>query len=98
VGRAFLIKEAVMEKRIGVIGIVIEEASMNAAKVNAIIGMFRGCIVGRMGVPFDDEDVAVISLIVEVTTEELGSLTGKLGSIKGVIVKSAITTKTVRGK
>lgn len=87
-----------MEKRIGVIGIVIEEAKTNASRVNDIISMFRGCIVGRMGVPFDDEDIAVISLIVEVTTEELGSLTGKLGSIKGVNVKSAITTKTVKGK
>ena len=87
-----------MEKRIGVIGIVLESAQESAASVNEIIGMFRHCIVGRTGIPFKEEDIAVISLIVEVTNEELGALTGKLGSIKGVNVKSAMTTKTVKGK
>lgn len=87
-----------MEKRIGVIGIVIESAEENAAEVNRIIGMFRGNIAGRIGIPFNDENIAVISLIVEVTNEELGALTGKLGSIKGVNVKSAMTTKSVKGK
>lgn len=87
-----------MEKRIGVISIVIESAEESADEVNRIIGLFRGNIVGRMGIPFKDENIAVISLIVEVTNEELGSLTGKLGSIKGVNVKSAITTKLVKGK
>jgi len=51
-----------------------------------------------MGIPFDEDDVAVISLIVEVDNEELGALTGKLGSIQGVNVKSALTTKFVKGK
>ncbi len=87
-----------MEKRIGVIGIVMESAEESAAEVNRVIGMFRGNIVGRMGVPFADENIAVISLIVEVTNEELGALTGKLGGIKGVNVKSAMTIKTVKGK
>jgi putative iron-only hydrogenase system regulator len=86
-----------MEKRIGVIGIVIESAELSAAEVNNVIGMYRHCIVGRMGIPFNDDDIAVISLIVEVTNEELGALTGKLGSIQGVNVKSALTTKTVKG-
>jgi putative iron-only hydrogenase system regulator len=86
-----------MEKRIGVIGIVLEQASDSAEEVNKVIGRFRSCIVGRMGIPFDKDDVAVISLIVEVTNEELGALTGKLGSIPGVNVKSALTTKTVKG-
>lgn len=87
-----------MEKRLGVIGIVMESAKDSAAEVNRVIGLFRSCIVGRMGIPYDAEDIAVISLIVEVTNEELGALTGKLGSIQGVSLKSALTTKTVKGK
>ncbi|MDD4658355.1 MAG: CopG family transcriptional regulator, partial [Eubacteriales bacterium] len=49
--------------------------------------------VGRMGIPYRDRHVAVISLIVDGTTDEIGSLTGKLGEVKGVSVKSALTKK-----
>jgi putative iron-only hydrogenase system regulator len=43
-----------------------------------------------MGIPYRAKKVAVISLIVEGTTDELGSLTGKLGMLKGVHVCSAL--------
>lgn len=81
-----------MEKRIGVIGIVIENARESALEVNAILGRFSDVIIGRMGIPAKmSRDVSVISLIVEITTEQLGSLTGKLGGLRGVTVKSALT-------
>jgi putative iron-only hydrogenase system regulator len=46
-----------------------------------------------MGVPRHDCNVGVIALIIEGTTDEVGALTGKLGNIPGITVKSALTAR-----
>lgn len=85
-----------MNRRIGVIGIVIEEPKHVSEKVNAIISEHGDIVLGRMGIPRPEYQVGVMSLIIEGTTDEIGSLTGRLGNIPGVTVKSALTTKTLR--
>lgn len=80
------------DKRIGVIGIVIENRSV-APEVNTIISQYGEIIVGRMGIPYQEKGVSVISLIVDGTTDAIGALTGKLGALKNVNVKSALTKK-----
>ena len=47
-----------------------------------------------MGVPNQEKDIYVISLVVEVSTEQLGAITGRLGKLRGVTVKSMMTNKT----
>ncbi|SHH72921.1 putative iron-only hydrogenase system regulator [Caloranaerobacter azorensis DSM 13643] len=79
-----------MKNRIGVIGIVIENIE-NADKVNSILHDFANIIIGRMGIPYREKNVSVISLIVDGTSDEISAMTGKLGKIKGVNVKSALT-------
>ncbi|WP_125152404.1 TM1266 family iron-only hydrogenase system putative regulator [Clostridium rectalis] len=81
-----------MDKRVGVVGIVIEEFEC-ANKVNSILHDFAHVIVGRMGVPYRERNLSVISLIVDGTSDEISAITGKLGRISGVNVKSAITKK-----
>ncbi len=81
------------EKRLGVIGIVIEDRQV-VAQVNQILHEHAAMIIGRMGLPYRERDIAVISLIVDGTTDELGALTGKLGGIPQVTVKSALTKTT----
>ncbi len=81
-----------MEKRIGVIGIVIEDLT-HITEVNEILHQYANVIVGRMGVPYRERGVNVISLIVDGTTDEIGALTGKLGKMKGLSVKSALSKK-----
>lgn len=81
-----------MEKRLGVIGIVIEDRK-NAGRVNEILSDFADNIVARMGIPYRERQVAVIALIVDGTTDEIGALTGRLGAVPGVNVKSALTRK-----
>jgi putative iron-only hydrogenase system regulator len=78
------------EKRIGVIGIVVENRDI-APRVNQILSEYGEIIIGRMGLPYREKDIAVISLIVDGTTDELGALTGKLGNLPQVTVKSALT-------
>ncbi|WML36381.1 TM1266 family iron-only hydrogenase system putative regulator [Clostridium sp. OS1-26] len=81
-----------MEKRIGVVGIVIENLE-SASKVNDILHYHSEIIVGRLGIPYREKNLSVISLIVDGTSDEISAMTGKLGKIDGVNVKSAITKK-----
>jgi putative iron-only hydrogenase system regulator len=81
-----------LEHRIGVIGIVVEDRS-NAQKINSILGDHNEVIVGRMGIPYRERGVSVISLIVDGSTDEIGAMTGKLGNLKGVKVRSALVAK-----
>ncbi|NYB75819.1 CopG family transcriptional regulator [Sedimentibacter hydroxybenzoicus DSM 7310] len=81
-----------MENRIGVVGIIIEDLTF-IAEVNEILHQYGEIIVGRMGIPYKEKKVNVISLIVDGTTDEIGALTGKLGKLKGLSVKSALSKK-----
>ncbi|MBE3588237.1 MAG: CopG family transcriptional regulator [Thermoanaerobacteraceae bacterium] len=82
-----------MERRIGVIGIVVEDREQAAARLNQILSEHADIIVGRMGIPYREKNLAVISLIIDGTTDEIGALTGKIGNLKGVKVKSALVTR-----
>ena len=81
-----------MDQRIGVVAIVVEEFS-RAQEVNQILHDFGSLIVGRMGIPYREKDIFVISLILDGTNEDISALTGKLGNIKNVTVKAALTKK-----
>ena len=78
-----------MKKRLGVVGIVVEDLAA-APEVNAILHEAAGVIVGRMGIPYKERGASVISLIVDGTTDELSALTGRLGRVPGIAVKTAL--------
>ena len=77
------------DERMGFVGLVLESRDQ-AARVNQILGEFGEMIRGRMGVPDREAGGGVIGLIVEGTNDRIGALTGRLGSLKGVQVKSAL--------
>ncbi len=79
-----------MDKRIGIVGIVIEDFSC-VERLNAVQHEYAGLIVGRMGLPYRERGVSGISLIVDGSNDEISALTGKLGRITGATVKSMIT-------
>ncbi len=80
-----------MEKRLGFVGIIIDNREKQAGLVNEILSQYGDLIVARMGLPYREKKCNVVTLIVDVTTDELGILTGKLGKISGVSVKSALS-------
>lgn len=79
------------ENRVAVIGIVISNREDTAKKVNDILSGFGQMIVGRMGIPYKERNISVISVIVDGTNDDIGALTGKLGNISGVRAKVALT-------
>lgn len=82
-------------KRIGVIGIVIKQGQEIALKVQKLLSEYAEIIIGRMGVPDKDSGVGAISVIVKGTNEQISALSGKLGKIDELFVKSAITSMQI---
>ena len=82
-----------MEKRIGFIGIIVNEKS-HVKELNDLLSQYGHLIVRRMGIPRHGA-INVIALIIEGNNDEIGALTGKLGSIKGIMVRSALSNYTI---
>lgn len=82
-------------KKIAVIAAVLEEPEQTQQEFNHIIGEFKGIIKGRMGIPSPEHHLSMIAIIVQGDMDEINHLTGKLGSIAGVSVKSAISKKEI---
>lgn len=80
------------EKRLGTISIIIED-TQQVNSINTILHGYAHLIVGRMGIPYRERGVSVIALIVDCTPEDISALTGKLGQLKQVQVKSALSKK-----
>ena len=76
-------------KRIGTISIFIENRE-SANKVNEILSQYGDLIISRMGIPYREKQLSVIVLIVDATNEEMGALSGLLGNLKDVSVKTAV--------
>ena len=79
-----------MSTRIAVVGIVIESLD-NIKEVHSILNKYEKLIVGRMGLPYKEKNIRVISIVVDGTTDEISAITGKIGKLKGVSVKAAIS-------
>lgn len=84
-----------MELRIGFIGVVMEDLR-EAPAVNRIIGEYQRIVIGRIGVPDHENDIAVIGLAVKGGDMEISALTARLGNVRGVSVKSAMTQKKLK--
>ena len=86
-------KGGIMEnKRIAVAAIVIDEQSA-AVEVNNVLHDYSDIIIGRMGIPYKERGISLISVALDADPDVISSLTGRLGQIQGVSVKAAISKK-----
>lgn len=81
--------------RIAVISAILENPATSQQVFNDVVSSFHEIVRGRMGIPFDQHQIAVISLTLCGPLDKINSLTGKLGSIPGVQVKAAISRKEI---
>lgn len=77
-----------MEKRIAVISIIVEKTDSTVA-LNDILHQYGGYIIGRMGIPYRQRGVSIISVAVEAPQDVISALSGKLGRLDGVTAKAA---------
>jgi putative iron-only hydrogenase system regulator len=76
-----------METRIAIIGIIIYN-NESAEKINSILHDYAEYIVGRMGIPYKTKSLSVISVIIDAPNDTIGALSGKLGMIPDISVKT----------
>lgn len=80
-----------MNTRIAVIAIIVEDRE-KSEELNRLLHEYGEYIVGRMGVPYRQKEVSVISVILDAPQEKISALSGKLGMLQG------ISSKTVYSK
>lgn len=80
------------EKRIAVTAIVVDDPTA-VAEVNSVLHEHNDIIIGRMGIPYRERGISLISVALDASPDKISSLTGRLGRISGVSVKSAISKK-----
>ena len=76
-----------MENRVSVISIIIKDEEA-ATAVNDLLHEFRQYVVGRMGIPYRDRGVSIISVVIDAPGDKTSSLSGKLGMLEGVTAKT----------
>ncbi len=76
-----------METRIAIIGIIVNNVD-SAEKINMILHQYNQYVVGRMGIPYRERKLSVISVIVDAPEDVIGAISGKLGMIPDVTVKT----------
>ncbi len=76
-----------MEQRIALIGIIIEKEE-SVEPLNRLLHEYKNDIVGRMGIPYRDRGVNIISVVIDAPTEAISALSGKLGMLEGVTAKA----------
>lgn len=81
-----------MNKRIAVTAIVIDDPSA-VQEVNSILHEYSEIIIGRMGIPYRERGISMISVALDADPDNISSLTGRLGKIKGVSAKAVISKK-----
>ena len=80
-------------KRLGFVGIIIDNREKCSGIVNDVLSEHAELILARTGLPNAKGNTSVITLVIDASTDEVGVLTGKLGRINGVSVKSGLAKK-----
>lgn len=80
-----------MEKRVAVISIIVEN-SESVAKLNEMLHEFSEYVIGRMGIPYRQKEINIISVAVDAPQDKISSLSGRIGKLDGVSVKTAYSS------
>ena len=75
-----------MENNIAVVAIIVKDLDA-VTRINSLLHDFSEYIVGRMGLPYRQKNINVISIVVDAPQPIINSLSGKLGMIDGVSSK-----------
>jgi putative iron-only hydrogenase system regulator len=76
------------DTRIAMIAIVVEDRNCTN-DLNQVLHEYGSCIIGRMGIPYREKSVSLISVALDAPMDTISALTGKLGNIQGLTVKTA---------
>ncbi len=81
-----------METRIAVISIIVEKKE-SVSLLNEILHEYGEYIIGRMGLPYRIRDINIISVALDAPQTVISAISGKIGNLNGVEVKTAYSNK-----
>lgn len=76
-----------MEEKVAIIGIFIQDMSA-VERVNELLHEYADCIIGRIGIPYREKSLNIISVIVNASSDRISTLSGRLGRIEGIRAKA----------
>lgn len=76
-----------MDNRIALLGIVVEQES-SAEPLNRLLSQYKEFVVGRMGIPYRQRGVNLISIVLDAPGDAISALCGKIGQLPGVSAKT----------
>ncbi|MCI8741796.1 MAG: iron-only hydrogenase system regulator [Lachnospiraceae bacterium] len=81
------------ETRIAVVGIIVENQE-SAARVNEVLHQYGNYIIGRMGIPYREKKLNIISVVLDAPADIISAVSGKLGRLPGVSSKALYSRAT----
>ena len=75
------------ETRVALLGVVVENPD-SVEELNALLHQYKDYIIGRMGLPYRERKVNIISIVLDAPADAISALTGKLGMLEGVSAKA----------
>ena len=78
-----------METRVAVMSIIVENGNTVDA-LNALLHDYSDCIIGRMGIPYRQKGINIISIALDAPQDQISALAGKIGNLPGITVKTAL--------
>ena len=82
-----------METRVAVMGIIVQNTA-SVETLNSLLHEYGPYIIGRMGIPYREKDIYVMSIAIDAPQDIISALSGKVGSLAGVSVKTAYSNIT----
>lgn len=77
-----------MDTRVAIMGIIVENKD-SVEKLNALLHEYGEYIIGRMGIPYREKKINIVSIAIDAPQDVISSLTGKIGGLNGISVKTA---------
>ena len=77
-----------METRVAVMGIIVEDTD-SVESLNAYLHDYGAYIIGRMGIPYRERNISIVSIAIDAPQDVISALSGKIGKLPGISVKTA---------
>ncbi len=80
-----------METRVAIAAVIVEDPD-SVAPLNELLHQYSDYIIGRMGIPYRQKGISVISIAMDAPQNIISTLTGKIGRLKGITTKTTYSS------
>lgn len=74
-------------------GIIVEDVN-SVAQLNDLLHTYSKYIIGRMGIPYREKGINIVSIAIDAPQDTISALSGKIGNLPGISVKTAYSNVT----